>query len=109
VPSGRPEYARIESSPENAADRKLPQPRAKPGSIAIFAGRRKDLLCGHKDRLVQGMEQWTNVPGNKDVRIDPDDFVEPSIEQLHNSFRLYVPAVTILQPISLQLYLRVRT
>ena len=44
-----------------------------------------------------------------DVRIDPDDFVEPSIEQLHDGLWLYVPAVTIPQTICLQPYLRIRT
>jgi hypothetical protein len=47
------------------------------------------------------MEQWANVPGYKHVRIDPDDFVEASIEQLHNGLWLYVPAVTIPQAIRL--------
>src|SRR5215813_3490794 len=98
---GRPEYARIKSSPQNTTHRKLPSLCATPVSIVIFAVRCQDLLCGHKDCLVQGMEQWTNVPGDKHVRIDPDDFVEASIEQLHYSFRFYVPTVTFLQPISL--------
>jgi len=55
------------------------------------------------------MEQWPNVPGNKHIRIDPDDFVEASIEQMHNGLWLYVPAIAILQAVCPQLYLRVGT
>ena len=74
----------------------------------IMAIQLRRMLCGHKDRRVEGMEQGTNVPGDKHIRIDPDDFVEASVEQLHNGLWLYVPAATILQAIRLQSYLRVR-
>jgi len=69
----------------------------------------EELAAPNLNDLVERLKEQSYIPGNKYVRIDPDDFVEAGIEQVHNGLRLYIPPVTVLQALRLQPYLRVGT